>query len=133
MGSGAETGGKLFIWEEQVLPQAGPPPHRHLAEDELFYIISGELTFFSEHGAAEAGPGSLVQLAKDAVHTFKNTGDSEVLVLVMTAPAGFEHFFTAVGTPAVDGKAAPPVTPEPVERALAAAPLHNLEFELLGA
>jgi quercetin dioxygenase-like cupin family protein len=128
--TGNATGGKLFIWEERVPPQGGPPPHRHLAEDELFYIISGELTFFSDEGAAQAGPGTLIQLVQGGVHTFKNTGDTEARLLVMTAPAGFEHYFAAIGTPAVDGEAAPLVTREAVEHALAAAPSHNLEFVL---
>ena len=130
--TGEDTNGKLFIWEERVPPQGGPPPHRHLADDEWFYVLAGELTFFSDEGPAPAGPGTLIQLAQGGVHTFKNTGDTEAHLLVMTAPAGFEQYFAAIGTPAVDGEAAPPVTPEAVERALAAAPLHNLEFVLPG-
>lgn len=130
--TGDDTEGRLFIWEERVPPQGGPPPHRHLAEDEVFYVLAGELTFFSDGGAVTAGPGTLAQLPKGSVHTFKNTGDIEALALVMTTPAGFEHYFAAIGTPAAKGEAAPPVTPEAVERALAAAPLHNLEFVLPG-
>ena len=128
--TGADTDGKLFIWEERIPPQGGPPPHRHLAEDELFYIIAGELTFFSDEGASRVGPGTLVQLPAGSIHTFKNTGDTEARALVMTAPAGFEHYFEEIGTPATDDEEAPPVTPEAVERALAAAPRHNLQFEL---
>jgi uncharacterized cupin superfamily protein len=128
--TGADTEGKLFVWEERVPPQGGPPPHRHLAEDEIFYIISGEITFYSEQGSVQAGPGTLAQMLKGGLHTFKNTGDTEARLLVMTAPAGFEHYFAAVGTAADDGRAAPPVTPEVVERALSAAPSHNLEFVL---
>ncbi len=128
--TGADTDGRVFIWEERVPPQGGPPPHRHLREDEVFYVVAGELTFFSNEGAAKVGPGTLVQLPKGSVHTFTNTGDTEALALVMTAPAGFEHYFTAIGTPAAVGEAVPPVTPEAVEHALAAAPLHNIAFEL---
>ena len=62
--TGEDTNGKLFIWEERVPPQGGPPPHRHLADDELFYVLAGELTFFSDEGPAQAGPGTLVQLAQ---------------------------------------------------------------------
>lgn len=130
--TGADTGGKLFIWEERVPPQGGPPPHRHLAEDELFYVLGGEITFFSDEGATQAAPGTLVLLPKGCLHTFKNTGDTEALALVMTAPGGFEDYFAAIGTPAVDGENAPPVTPDVVERALAAGPAHNLAFELPG-
>lgn len=128
--TGADTNGKLFIWEERVPPQGGPPPHRHLAEDELIYVIAGEITFYGPGGAVQAGPGTLAQLLKDGVHTYKNTGDSEALLLAMTAPAGFEQYFDAIGAPVVAGEDAPAVTPEAVERALALAPLHNLQFEL---
>lgn len=128
--TGDETDGKVFIWEERVPTQGGPPPHRHLAEDELFYIISGEITFFSDGNATLAGPGTLVQLPEGNVHTFKNMSDTEAVMLVMTAPAGFEHYFEAIGTPATDGESAPPVTPEAVELALTTASRHNLEFVL---
>jgi quercetin dioxygenase-like cupin family protein len=126
----ADTDGKLFIWEERVPPQGGPPPHRHLAEDELFYVLSGEITFFSDAGAVVAGAGTLAQMQKGSLHTFKNTGDTEALMLVMTAPGGFEDYFAAIGTPAADGEVAPPVTPDLVERALAEGPAHQLQFEL---
>jgi quercetin dioxygenase-like cupin family protein len=128
--TGDDTDGNVFIWEERVPPQGGPPPHRHLAEDEVFYVLAGELSFFSDEGATKVGSGTLVHLPKGSVHTFKNTGATEAVALVLTAPAGFERYFAAIGTPAAAGEAAPPVTPEAVEHALAAAPLHNIAFEL---
>jgi mannose-6-phosphate isomerase-like protein (cupin superfamily) len=42
--SGAETGGQLAVME--VLSPAGleVPPHVHDGEDEMFYVLSGDLT-----------------------------------------------------------------------------------------
>jgi quercetin dioxygenase-like cupin family protein len=128
--SSAETNGAFSLWEERVPPQGGPPPHRHMAEDELFYVLAGELTFWSEQGEVRAGPGAVAYIPRGSLHSFKNTGTSEALAFVLVTPGGFERYFEAVGTPAIDHVNGPEVTPATVERLLAAAPAHDLVFEL---
>ena len=43
--TGEESGGSLFALDCLVSAGGGPPPHRHLAEDELFTITEGRITF----------------------------------------------------------------------------------------
>lgn len=127
--SGADTNGGLYVFEARVPPGGGPPPHIHHAEDEIFYVLRGAVTFFADGAERSLGPGSLVHIPRGTAHTFRNSGGVEALMLVMTTPAGLEQYFSAVGTPAVDATP-PPVTEETIGRLLAGAPAHNLEFVL---
>lgn len=127
--SGEETNGGLFVFEIRVPPGGGPPPHIHQAEDEIFYVLHGSISFFVDSSTTELLPGGLVHIPRGVVHTFRNTGTSEAMALVIATPAGLEHYFNAIGTPATESTP-PSVTPEMVSRVLAAAPAHNLEFRL---
>ena len=42
-----DTGGRMAVGEVTVPPGDGPPPHVHDREDELFYVLDGELEAFS--------------------------------------------------------------------------------------
>ena len=46
--TGEESGGSMFALDCVVGSGGGPPPHKHLAEDELFAITSGSITFTAE-------------------------------------------------------------------------------------
>ncbi len=95
-----DTHGRLTLVE--FLNPAGfaPPRHRHLNEDELFYIISGQATFSCEGQQLQAGPGDIVFLPAGLPHTFLVSEDEPLRALQITTPAGFEAFAAAVGEPA---------------------------------
>lgn len=40
----AESGGAHALFEMHVKPGSGTPPHIHHAEDEMFYVLEGELS-----------------------------------------------------------------------------------------
>jgi hypothetical protein len=40
---GADSGGQLCFFDFLAPPKSGPPLHRHSREDELFYMLEGEL------------------------------------------------------------------------------------------
>jgi quercetin dioxygenase-like cupin family protein len=41
------TGGLYAMYEVFIRQGLEPPPHTHTREDEIFYILEGEATFFS--------------------------------------------------------------------------------------
>lgn len=92
LGAG-DTGGKLSLWTEVVPPGGGPPPHRHLREDEWFVVQEGTFSFFVLGEWRELGPGGAAFMPRASVHTFKNTGKTAGKLLIGTSPAGFETFF----------------------------------------
>jgi mannose-6-phosphate isomerase-like protein (cupin superfamily) len=98
--SGAQTRGRLTVVE--FLNPAGfaPPLHRHIEEDELFYVLSGTATFRCDGEEFDAGPGDVVLLPAGLPHTFLVAREEPLRTLQITTPAGFEAFAAAVGEPA---------------------------------
>ncbi|BCW69934.1 cupin domain-containing protein [Arthrobacter sp. NicSoilB8] len=89
---GPETKQRLTIVE--ILHPAGyaPPMHRHLVEDESFYIISGSALFESDGERFTVQKGDFVFLPQGSTHTFLAGPEEPFRSLVITVPAGFETF-----------------------------------------
>ena len=88
------TGGNLALGLCTTEPGNGPPPHVHHKEDELFIIVEGTMSFWTNNQWRDVGPGGVVFLPRDVPHTFKNRSGSTVRMWVLTAPSGFEVFFS---------------------------------------
>ena len=79
---------QMLYAEHPVPPGYEIPLHVHEDEDELFYILEGELTLVSEHGEALAGPGSFVHLPRGIAHGFGNRSEQPARMLVVASPSG---------------------------------------------
>jgi quercetin dioxygenase-like cupin family protein len=79
----------LFLGEHVIPPGYGVPPHVHAGDDELFFILEGELTIFSAAGDQRIGPGTTVQLPGGSRHGFRNDTAETVRFLVVVRP-GFQ-------------------------------------------
>jgi mannose-6-phosphate isomerase-like protein (cupin superfamily) len=125
-----ETDGALAWLETLVIPQGGPPPHIHHREDELFYILSGEVTFYADGQQRIATEGTLIYIPRGTVHYFKNTGLHSARMITLYVGAGMEGFFAEVGVPPMLNENAQPApfTPERKKKFLEAAPKYGLEF-----
>jgi mannose-6-phosphate isomerase-like protein (cupin superfamily) len=66
-------------------------PHVHREEDDAFYILEGELTFFFGSREAAAPPGTFVLVPPGVEHGFRNDGERPVRMLNIHAPAGFDR------------------------------------------
>jgi mannose-6-phosphate isomerase-like protein (cupin superfamily) len=126
--TGEDTGGKFALWETTTPPgNPGPPPHIHHNEDEVFYILDGELELTVEGHVSVVGAGTFVNIPKGTLHTFRNAGTTPARFLGMVAPGGFEKFFEEVGEPARDPYS-PPAGPPDVEKVMATAHKYGLEI-----
>jgi quercetin dioxygenase-like cupin family protein len=123
--TGEDTGGAYALMHAVVPPQSGPPPHIHRREDEVFYVLEGELTFQVDGRTIPASAGAVVTLARGSLHTFRNTGPTTARMLILVNPAGLEKYFAEVGQEASDGSA--PAPPD-IEKLLAVAPKYGLEI-----
>ena len=92
----SETGGSYSVIQSTTPPNGGPPPHVHQNEDELFYVIKGTYEFSCGDKKQRAQKGSLIHLPKGIPHSFKNTGDTEGILLNTISPGGFENFFEEI-------------------------------------
>jgi len=79
--------------EAIVPPGGGPPSHIQTREEEAFYILEGELTFYGEDGEVTAGPGTYLNIPKGAKHRFRNNTNQTAKTLFFFAPAGIEKLF----------------------------------------
>lgn len=127
--AGAETRGRLTVAE--FLNPAGfaPPLHRHLEEDEMFYVLSGTAEFRCDGQALQAGPGDFVLLPVGLPHTFIVGAREPLRVLQITTPSGFEYFAAAAGEPARERRLPDPGPVDPAALGHAAA---QHAIELLG-
>lgn len=111
----------------------GPPPHRHLRQNEGFYVLEGEFTFHVEGEAIPAMEGAFVNVPKGALHTFENVGAGVGKLLVVMTPAGdIESFVEEVAQPVSTDSPPPPPSEPPdadtIGRIVAAAERHHLEI-----
>ena len=104
------TRGQFGLVEALVPPGNSPALHIHHAEDEIFWILEGHLTFRCGDDTFESAPGSYVRLPRGVPHTFVVEGDSNARYLILYVPGGAEGFFIKGGRPA-DGDGLPPRAP----------------------
>lgn len=105
------TAGRVAVLEHLAPRGAGSPLHIHRREDEWFYVIEGELTFWVGGQVIQAPAGSFVYGPRDIPHTFIVSSE-EARFLLVTEPAGFEGFMRAIAEPA-PRRTIPPAATEP--------------------
>ena len=129
LASGEQTGGVYALSEIRVSPNNGPPPHIHSRDDEAFFVLEGEVAFQIGDQSIMAKPGSFVQGPRGIPHTFKNNGKTPARILVFVMPAGFENFVKKFAQPVASfDSPAIPVTPQEIEKLLAAAPKYGIQI-----
>ncbi len=126
--TGDETHGQLALAEVRAAQGSGSPVHTHRHEDEAWYILEGELTFWLGEETRIATSGDFVFGPRGVQHRFRV--ESEVArFLILVTPAGFEEFTRACGWPASSGRLPPPDLPPHSEIELvAAARRHGIDI-----
>jgi mannose-6-phosphate isomerase-like protein (cupin superfamily) len=69
----------------------GPEMHSHVDEDDVFYILDGELTFLLGDDEVPAPTGTFVLVPPGVDHTFRNPLERPTRVLNIHTPAGFDR------------------------------------------
>lgn len=95
---GAASGGAVAIAEAVVPPGGEPPLHVHAREDEIFYVLEGEVLFQRGTERIEAAAGAAVVLPRGVQHGFA-VRTPQARMLVLTTPAGLEQAFRACSEP----------------------------------
>jgi quercetin dioxygenase-like cupin family protein len=91
--AGSEQTDGRFGLMEMVAPKGREPSrHLHYTDDEGFYVLEGELTFYVGEETYAAGPGTFVYLPHGVPHSYTFRTDS-VRMLSIVAPGGLERHF----------------------------------------
>ncbi len=126
--TGEHTHGQLALAEVRAPLGSGSPNHTHRDEEEAWYILEGELTFWLGDAVRTASAGDFVFGPKGVAHQFRVDSD-EARFLIIVTPAGFEDFTRVCGWPATPGTLPPPdLAPHAEAELIAAAQRHHLEI-----
>ncbi len=110
-----QTGGQYTLVEVLAPDGYGSVLHVHHTEDEGFWILEGEMTFYVGEQTIKARPGSFLFGAKEVPHAFTVDSGPARLLFVLS-PAGFEDLVREMGEPARE-LTIPPQPSEPPDEA----------------
>ena len=97
--TGEETNGALAVVEHPIEPGVLVPPHVHEREDELTYVIEGEIgARIGEQERPSLRPGQYLWKPRGVPHAFWNASAAPARILDAIIPAGFERFFDELAT-----------------------------------
>ena len=91
--SGDDTGGEFALFEIPAGPKAGPPLHMHHIENELFWVLEGELDVQVGTEIIRMTPGSCAYAPRMIPHTWQTVGERDVRFLALAEPAGHLEAF----------------------------------------
>jgi mannose-6-phosphate isomerase-like protein (cupin superfamily) len=107
---GIET---MSFCTEDIVPGRKLPVHKHLSNDEVVFIQSGNGIFTLDEKTFEVKTGTVVFVPRGVWHGIENSGTENIRMVFQYTPAGFEQYFVENGT-IVGG---PPKTRTPEEYA----------------
>ena len=124
--SALQPGGRFAI-TEQLFPRAmATPLHSQPEDDESFYVLEGEVTFYLEDGQPiAASAGSFIHAPAGVAHAFQV--DSETARILNVTTAQHERFFRATSDPA-EARTLPPAAPPDIDRIMAAAQEYGVQI-----
>ena len=125
--TGEHTGGAFGLIDNLMPAGFVSPYHLHQNEDESFYVVEGEMTFYVGEQRVEAEPGAFVYGPRGVPHGFEVDGTEPARILLQNYPAGFEKFPVEVGEPAKE-LSIPPAEPPDMERLMAIAAKYDIEI-----
>ena len=107
-----ENEANVAVVEHTLPPHTlAAPLHRHSREDEISYVLEGEMTVLADDELSTVPAGESVVKGRDVWHTFWNAGDEPLRFIEIIAPGEFSAFFEEVA----------PLTPlDPTDEAAAA-------------
>jgi quercetin dioxygenase-like cupin family protein len=75
------------VIEVNLTPDHGHNFHKHPDQEEVIYVIEGQVEQWLEQNKRVLGPGDSIFIPKDVVHASFNTGKTTAKLLAILAPA----------------------------------------------
>ncbi len=127
---GAETDEQFWALEGLADQQMAVPLHTHSREDEIWYVLEGEIAFTVGDATRVGGPGTFVYIPRNVPHTFQVRSATARWFGIGT-PAGLDQWFFETGA-AAQALTLPPPPDGPPDVAAIVASLQAYGTETLG-
>ncbi|HKK28807.1 MAG TPA: cupin domain-containing protein [Alphaproteobacteria bacterium] len=98
---------------QEVAPGCHVREHAHGENEELIMVFAGEGEALVDGETHRMQPGTVLYLAKDSRHLFRNTGAEPMRFFWTLLPGGLAPFFRAIGRDRLPGEPAPQPFPRP--------------------
>lgn len=121
---GFETGDRSFLLEVWTVAGAEPPPHLHYEQDEVFYILAGEIEVYCTGQVRIVRAGEMVFLLRMQTHAFYFL--SPLRFLAWVQPGGLDGYFAAMSSPATSMEIPTHIATDASDPAAALTPLHEV-------
>ena len=99
-----DTGGRFAMVEYRARPGNEPPPHLHLWEHEIYFVLEGKIEFHCGAQIETVGPGETIFLPKAKAHAFYIRSEylRTLIITVATTeqPAALDSYFASMASPA---------------------------------
>jgi quercetin dioxygenase-like cupin family protein len=94
---GSRTG-TMGMFELTVLPGASvPPPHSHSNNEEIVYVLEGQLRYAAGDDKRDLRPGDSMHTPRGVVHAFSNPFPGVARALITLSPDIGAQYFLDVG------------------------------------
>ncbi|MXV63453.1 cupin domain-containing protein [Natronorubrum sp. JWXQ-INN-674] len=92
-----ENEANVAIVEHTLPPHTlAAPLHRHSREDEISYVLDGEMTVLADDELTTVPAEESIVKGRNVWHTFWNAGDEPLRFLEIIAPGEFSEFFEEI-------------------------------------
>jgi quercetin dioxygenase-like cupin family protein len=115
LASSESTGGAYSLIHLTATPGFASPYHLHHTEDEAFYVLDGEFTFFCDGKKMVVGSGGYIFLPRGVPHGLRCSSEKDSHVLIQVIPGadvGFVGMMLEMAVPATERVLREPVTPD---------------------
>lgn len=95
--SSKDTDGNLTIFEYAGFEKGGPPLHKHLFQDEIFFIVEGEYLFQVGEEKYQLKKGDTIFLPRNVPHAFAQITETGKMFFLFQPSGKMEDFFRVLG------------------------------------
>jgi mannose-6-phosphate isomerase-like protein (cupin superfamily) len=105
---GTATDHALSLMEFTDPAGHAPPHHVHENEEEVWFVLEGEVTFFVGDRRHDLVPGQVAYGPRGVPHSYLVRSREGARLAVAFSPAFIEEYFTANGIPVAEAGEVPP-------------------------
>lgn len=94
----ADSGGAYILSEQVIPPGMGVPPHVHTQEDEVFFVLEGEIEFLVGDKTVIGRAGDILHAPRHVPHAYKGAGVTPSRARFMAMPGDIEAMFAQLAS-----------------------------------